>query len=42
MDKETAADVTNGGQAKHAKAKSRGLTSALGMEAINSDKSWDK
>ena len=42
MDTETAADLTNEGQAKLAKAKSRGLTHTLVMEAINSDKSWDE
>ena len=39
MDIETAADLTNGSQAKLAKAKSRGLTHTLVMEAINSEKS---
>ena len=39
---ETAADLTNESQAKLSKAKSRGLTHTLVMEAINSDKSWDK
>ena len=42
MDIETAADLTNESQAKLAKAKSRGLTHTLVMEAINSDKSWDE
>ena len=42
MDIETAADLTNEICAKLAKAKSRGLTHTLVMEAINSDKSWDE
>ena len=42
MDIETAADLTSKSQAKLAKAKSRGLTHTLVMEAITSDKSWDK
>ena len=41
-DIQTAADLTNRSQAKLAKAKSRGLTHTLVMEAINSDKSWDE
>ena len=41
-DIETAADLTNESGGKLAKAKSRGLTHTLVMEAINSDKSWDK
>ena len=36
---ETAADLTNESQAKLAKAKSRGLTHTLVMEAITSEKS---
>ena len=39
MDIDTAGDLTNKSQAKLAKAKSRGLTHTLVMEAINSDKS---
>ena len=42
MDIEAAADLTNECQAKLAKAKLRGLTHALLMEAITSDNSWDK
>ena len=42
MDIETTAYVTNKSQAKLAKAKLRGLTHTLVMEAINSDKSWDE
>ena len=42
MDIETTADLTNESWAKLAKAKSRGLTHILVMEAINYDKSWDK
>ena len=42
MDIETAADLTNISQAKFAKAKSRGLTHTVVMEAINSDKSWEE
>ena len=38
MDLETAANLTNESQAKLAKAKCRGLTCTLIMEAINSDK----
>ena len=41
-DIETAADLTNEGSAKLAKAKSRGLTNTLVMEAINSEKSWEE
>ena len=41
MDIETAADLTNECCAKLAKAKSRGLTYMLVMEAINSEKTWD-
>ena len=41
-DIETAADLTNKGQAKLAKAKSRGLMCILVTEAIISEKSWDK
>ena len=36
-----AADLTNESHAKPAKAKSRGLTYTLVMEAINLEKSWD-
>ena len=39
-DIEIAADLTNESSAKLAKAKSRGLTHTLVMEAINSEKSW--
>ena len=42
MDIEAAADLTNKSWAKLAKAKFRGLTCTLVMEAINSDKSWDE
>ena len=42
MDRETAADLTSEIQAKLAKAKSRGLTCMLVMEAINSEKTWDR
>ena len=42
MDVETAADLTNESLAKLAKAKSRGLTCTLVMEAINSDKSGEE
>ena len=42
MDIETAADLTYKSQAKLAKAKFMGFTCTLVMEAINSDKSWDK
>ena len=42
IDTETAADLTHGSEAKLAKAKSRGLTCTLVMEAINSNKYWDK
>ena len=41
-DIETAVDLTDESQAKLAKEKLRGLTCILVMEAINSDKSWDK
>ena len=41
-DIETAADLTNESHAKLAKAKSRGLTHTLVMEAINCDKSWEE
>ena len=41
MDIETAANLTSKSQAKCAKAKSRGLTHTLVMEAINSGKSWE-
>ena len=41
-DLETAADLTNESWAKLAKAKSRGLTHTLVMEAINSEKTWDE
>ena len=41
-DIETAADLTNESQAKLAKAKSRGLACTLVIEAINSEKTWDK
>ena len=40
MDIERAADLTNESHAKLAKAKLRGLTCTLVMEAINTDKSW--
>ena len=40
MDIETAADLTSKSWAKLAKAKSRGLTYILVMEAITTDKSW--
>ena len=39
---ETAADLTNESQAKLAKAKLRGLTGTLVIEAINSDKSLEE
>ena len=42
MDIKTAADLTSESQAKLAKAKSRGLTCTLVMEAINSEKTWDE
>ena len=42
IDLETAANLTNESQAKLAKAKSRGLTHTLVMEAINSEKTWDE
>ena len=42
MDIERAADLTNESWAKLAKAKSRGLTCTLVMEAINSEKSWEE
>ena len=42
MDIERAADLMNGSQAKLAKAKSRGLTHTLVMEAINPDKSCEE
>ena len=38
---ETAADLTSESRAKLAKAKSRGLTHTLVMEAIISEKTWD-
>ena len=41
-DIETAADLTNEGQGKLAKAKSRGLTHTLVIEPIISDKSWEE
>ena len=41
-DMETAADLTNESWAKLAKAKLRGLTHTLVLEAINSDKSGDE
>ena len=41
MDIETAYGLTNESQAKLAKAKLRGLTHTLVIEAITSDKSWD-
>ena len=41
-DIERAADLTNENQAKLTKAKSRGLTHTLIMEAINSEKSWEE
>ena len=41
MDIETAADLTNKSRANLAKAKSRGLTHTLIMEAITLDKSWE-
>ena len=40
-DTETAADLTSESQAKLAKAKLRGLTCALVIEAINSDEPWE-
>ena len=42
MDIETAADLTEESCTKLAKAKSWGLTCTLVMEAINSNKPWDK
>ena len=42
MSIETAADLNNESQAKLAKAKSRGITHILDMEAINSEKSWEE
>ena len=42
MDKERAVNLTSDSQAKHAKAKSRGLTHTLVTEAINSGKSWEE
>ena len=42
LDIETAEDLTNDSQDKLAKAKFRGLTHTLVMEAINSDKSWEE
>ena len=42
MDIEKSADLTNESQAKLVKAKSKGLTHTLVMEAINSDKSWEE
>ena len=42
MDIETAAGLTNESGAKLAKAKSRGLTCSLVMEAINYEKSWEE
>ena len=42
MDIVTAADLASKSHAKLAKAKSRGLTHTFIMEAINSEKSWDK
>ena len=42
MGVETAADLTNESWARIAKAKSRGLTHTLIMEAITSDKTWDE
>ena len=41
-DIETSADLTNESGAKLAKAKSRGLTYTLVMEAINSENSWEE
>ena len=42
MDTETAADLTSESRTKLAKARSRGLTCTLVMEAINSEKiTWD-
>ena len=41
-DLETAANLTNESQAKLVKAKSRGLTCTLVMEAINSEKTRDE
>ena len=40
-DIEKIVDLTSESQAKLAKAKSRGLTCTLVMEAINSEKTWD-
>ena len=37
-----AADLTNESRAKLAKAKSRGLTHTLVMEAIKSEQSWEE
>ena len=42
MDLETAGNLSNESQAKLPKAKSRGLTHTLIMEAINSEKTWDE
>ena len=42
MDLKTAANLTNESCAKLTKAKSRGLTLTLIMEAINSEKTWDE
>ena len=41
MDVEMAADLTNESRTNLAKAKSRGLTHTLIMEAITLDKSWE-
>ena len=42
VDLETVADLTSEGQAKLAKAKSRGLTCTLVIKAINAEKTWDE
>ena len=42
MDIESAADLTNESQTKLAKVKSRGLSSTLFTETIDSDKSWEE
>ena len=41
-DLERAACLTNESQAKHAKAKSRGLTHSLVTDAINAERTWDE
>ena len=42
MDIERAADLTSESRAKHAKAKARGLTCTLIIEAISSEKTWNE